>query len=488
MSPLGRKEKSMRITSIQITNLAAFGGEVKFSFGAVNIVEGKHGAGKSSLEGVLMYLLGRRPLAAKGARSVQHDPGILHGTSDRGEAIVNFDECDIEYLRVLVKPDKSTREVKMRGSKRWEDAGQLIDDITSALAYDPMQFKDLEPKQRLEAFLRVVPVEITAAEVTEAVGGTIPIPAGKPGLDTINALHDDIYRLRTTENSAVDTQSKYATQLEAALPPVVEGGDWNSEVIRLRGEKEILQKSEDEEIKRIGGELQTVRNAVAVARQSADTEIDSDINTRISALEADRSRRKDECAKEAEVAIEAGRSKANAEAKEIREANAPLHSQLAADIAVADERARSTAQAEGTSNAAKVARDEAEERKAKSKSMTEALDRLTTLKATVGSRMKVSGVTIASPREGSPVDLCRLEAGALVPFSRWNSADQDQFCLRMAVLFSGPLGIVCIDNLSNWNAERRAAIIARCKVLASKDRMQFLLGMATDGELKVTEA
>lgn len=478
----------MRITSIQITNLAAFAGEVKFSFGAVNLVEGKHGAGKSSLEGVLMYILGRRPLAAKGARSVQHDPSILHGTSDRGEAIVNFDEGDIEYLRVLVKSDKTTREVKMRGSKRWEDAGQLIDDITSALAYDPMQFKDLEPKQRLEAFLRVVAVEIASIEVTEAVGGIIPIPAGKPGLDTINALYDDIYRLRTTENSAADTQSKYAAQLEAALPPAVEGGDWNAEVVRLRGEKEIIQGSEDEEIKRIGGELQTVRNAVAVARQSADTEIDSDINTRISALEADRSRRKDECAKESEVVIEAGRSKANAEAKEIREANAPLHAKLAADIAVADERARSTAQAEGTRKAAKVARDEAEERKAKSKAMTEALDRITALKAAVGSRMRVQGVTIASPREGSPVDLCRLEGGALVPFSRWNDADKDAFALRMAILFRGPCGIVCVDNMANWNAERRAAIIARCKVLATENKMQFLLGVATDGELTVTEA
>lgn len=86
------------------------------------------------------------------------------------------------------------------------------------------------------------------------------------------------------------------------------------------------------------------------------------------------------------------------------------------------------------------------------------------------------------------MDLCRLEGGALVPFSRWNDADKDAFALRMAILFRGPCGIVCVDNMANWNAERRAAIIARCKVLATENKMQFLLGVATDGELTVTEA
>ena len=124
----------------------------------------------------------------------------------------------------------------------------------------------------------------------------------------------------------------------------------------------------------------------------------------------------------------------------------------------------------------------------KSSAMTAALERLTKLKAEIAGRMKVKGVVIATPRDGQPVDLCRPEGDALVPFSRWNDADKDAFALRMAVLFRGPCGIVCVDNMANWNAERREAIIARCKVLAAENKMQFLLGLASGGELRVTEA
>ena len=58
----------MRLTSIQINNLAAFK-DFKAELPAVALIGGKHGVGKSSIERVLMYGLGRRPLAAKGSKS-----------------------------------------------------------------------------------------------------------------------------------------------------------------------------------------------------------------------------------------------------------------------------------------------------------------------------------------------------------------------------------------------------------------------------------
>lgn len=493
----------MRIASITITNLAAFK-EFKTSLGGVNIVSGKHGIGKSSLERAVMYALGRRPMATKGSRSVQHDPTMLHGTADKGEILITFTEdSPAELLRCVVRTDTTSRQVKMRGSKKWEDAAAFIDDVTSALAYDPMQFKDLAPKERLEAFLRVVPVEISREEITTAVGGVIPIGSDTPGLETINGLYEDIYKLRTSENTAADTQSKHADQLEAALPPAAVGGDWNAEVSRLRGEKGKLETSESEEIKRIGKDLQAKKDSAAGVRQKTSDAIDKalfaaldEIDAKIKELEDQKTAAKTEAgsAKTAALQVESdagetARNAANAEAKEIRDANAPLHAKLLTDIATADERSRGTAQAEGTRKAAKVAREEAEGRKGRSKALTEALDRLTALKAAVGGRMKVKGVTIAAPREGQPVDLCREEDGALIPFSVWNSASQDQFCLRIAVLYRGSFGLVCVDNMANFSEGRREEVVKTCKRYAESDKMQFLLGWANESdELKVVEA
>jgi hypothetical protein len=71
-----------------------------------------------------MYGLGRRPLADKGAKSVRHDPGMLHGTADKGELLITFSEdSPAEYFRCRVEPDGTERKVKMRGARRSRKMG-----------------------------------------------------------------------------------------------------------------------------------------------------------------------------------------------------------------------------------------------------------------------------------------------------------------------------------------------------------------------------
>lgn len=475
----------MRLTSVSITNLAGLPFfEAKLP--AVCLLTGKHGAGKSSFQNIVKYAFGRRVLSTS-SRGIEHDPSMLHGGAERGEALLSFDEGPIESLRVVVKPDSTERSVKVRGRKAWQAAGSGIDEIASALAYDPMLFQDMEPKQRLEAFLRVVPIEISQEEILEAIGEPVAGLPEKPGLDTLNTLYDNIYKLRTVENVAADTQAKHADQLEAALPPETESGDWNAEVTRLRADKAALDASEAEEMRRIAREFQTAKDDLQRALMVSHLGIDREINEEIAELEAKRSRRKEVVRTEEASKVEVARGKANSEAAEVKTHNAPLHERLISAIATADERARSMAQAEGTRKAALSARAEATDRANKATAMTAALGRLTKLKATVGSRMKISGVTIASPREGMPVDLCREEGDALVPFSRWNSADADAFAIRIAILHRGACGLVCIDNMANWSPARQDAVIRTCRKYAAEG-MQFLLGRATDqGELAITD-
>lgn len=490
----------MRITSISITNLAAFK-DFTVKLPAVGIIEGAHGVGKSSIERILCYAFGLRPLAEKGQKAIMHNPTILHGTSDKGEAVISFDDGDLESIRVRVTADKTERTIKVRGKKSWELAGQQIYDITNALSYNPLQFRDLNPKERLEAFLKVVPVEISVEEYIRAVGGVIPMGVpSNPSLESINAIFDDIFKARTSENSAVDTQTKYAAQLEAALGPVAPGENWDAEVFRLRSDKSTLDASEQAEIQRIGRELAGKRETASVDRQRADSLLDQhassqikEIQIQITALERKVSEIELTCvdskntnAKATVQIIDELRTAANSEVYELRTANAPLHQKLTTDIATAEERVRKSAQDEGTRKAAEQARAEAEGHGVTAKAMTEALDRLKALKAEVAGRMSIKGVTVAAPREGQPVDICREENGALIPFSVWNSADQDQFCMKIAVLYRGPCGLVLIDNVSNWNEERKALILATCRKYAAGG-MQFLLGQATDGELRITD-
>ena len=482
----------MRITNISITNLAAFT-EFSVSLPAVGLIEGKHGAGKSSLERCIMYIFGLRPLAEKGQKSIMHDPTILHGNAEKGECVISFDDGALESLRVRVTADRTERTVKVRGKKSWELAGQQIYDITNALSYDPLQFRELNPKERLEAFLKVVPIQIDKQEIIDAIGGVIPFD-GTPSLEDINAIHDDIYAERRNLNVQSDTQAKHAAQLAAALGPADPDEGWEAKLKALREDKTTLERSEHQEIARIGRELASKKDGFAAVRRTLDADTDRSvageievIDREIRELEARKANIRERAAvtrsEHAEIETannETARTQANAEVAEIRSHNAPKHSQLTADIATAEERARKSAMDQGTRLAAESARAEATGFADRAAKMTEALDRLKALKAAVASRMVIKGVQIASPREGLPVDICREESGALVPFSRWNDADADAFCLRLAVLYRGACGLVMVDNTGNWSPARRAQIIERCKALAKSDNMQFLLGQATD--------
>jgi DNA repair exonuclease SbcCD ATPase subunit len=493
----------MRIKSINITNLAAFPVFATELHG-VTLVTGKHGAGKSSLERVIMYGLGRRPLADKGGKSVRHDPGILHGNTEKGELLIAFsDDSSAEYFRCRVDIDSTERKEKMRGARKWEDAGEFLDDITSALSYDPMAFKDLSEKERLEAFLKVAAVEIGKEEFILAVGGAIPtdIPE-RPSLEDVNGIQETIFKARTVENQNADRLAKHATELEAAIPPAPIGA-LPADTSTLRADLETLNNSEQEEILRIGRELAKKREDISLTRQHKDNAVSEEIdkkitalrekiaalNAEISDLNISRQQRKGTNASEAEVSIQSARDSANAEATEIKAANVPFRADLTARIATAEERERNSVVAETTRKNAEAARAGSEAHKLRSKAMSEALDRLTALKATVASRMAVKGVTIAAPREGLPVDICREEKGSLIPFSRWNDADKDAFALRMAILNKRQCGLVCVDNMGNFSPARREQVIQRCRELAAAENMQFLLGVATDeGDLRVVNA
>jgi hypothetical protein len=280
----------MRVTTINIVNMAGFE-QFSTALSGVSVIEGPHGAGKSSIERVVMYMLGRRPLAEPGSKSVQHDPKMLRSGAESGEAIVTFSEdSDVELLRCRIWDDGTARgtdrKIKMRGKRSWDDAGRFIDDVTNALAYDPMKFKELTEKERLEAFLRVVPVDISQAEVIEAVGGAIAVRlSDKPRLEDINSIYEDIYKARKEENQQADTKTKYADQLVQALPPPAPGEEWGAEVKRLQVEKSTLEGSEREEMTRIDRELAAKVATNSVARESAEDNCRAEAEIKIAGIQ-----------------------------------------------------------------------------------------------------------------------------------------------------------------------------------------------------------
>jgi hypothetical protein len=473
----------MRLTSITIQDLAAFAGTHTFLLHPVTLIEGDHGVGKSSLGEILLYAFGRRPLADPGGRGIAHDPSLLHGNAEKGEAVIAFDDGMI--FRLVVTVEQTTRQVKMSDGKRWNSATpEFIDSLVNALSYDPFTFKDLDEKKRIEALLKASPVQVSVEEFSVAIG-ELPIkpPNRVLGLEDLNACYVTLYDLRRDANSRADVSVKHADELEKALPAeMVEAID----VQPLRAAKEALEQSERDVTATVGKLLQSEKDEQEASHLSRKTDIAREIDAKIEELQKERARRYEESQSTRDASVEDARQRANTAVLEKRTAIKPELERLTAEIATAEERALRAAQDQGTREAAKKAREAATVAQVDSAKIDASMTRFKVLKEAVAGRLAVPGITIASPRAGQPVDICRLEGEALVPFSRWNEADKERFCLRMAVLFHGKCGMVFVDEIGHFTEERRAGIIAAAKKY-SGEGMQFIMGAAKEGPLRVVE-
>ena len=465
----------MPIKRIQITNMARFEA-FDHELPMVCLIEGGNGAGKTGLLDCVRFL-----------GESGHDPDIIHGDADSGEIILTMD--DGMQLRARVTRGETWRGWKPKDGKRWIKGREEIEKIYRAIAYDPMKFLDLSPKAQAELLAQLSPVQATEEELAAAVMGAedevdkAQIRPGMTGIEFINALSKAIYDARTPLNVGADTQEKHAAELErSALPPEPPtGATWESRAEALRREKENLEADQRQKIADLNTQFNDAKQGAEQSSANEQLAINRDINGRIANLEDERRRRIEESDQKAAQGIEHARRIATDLAAEIREEAKPQLEKLAADLAVAQERARAHQQAEGARKAVAIAREEAKAKRARSEVLTGALERLSALKLALASKMPIKGAIV----EGDKI--VREQDGGLVPLKRWNTADQILLCLKIGMMVGG--GFVCIDHFESFDGPHREGLIRTARKYADEKGIQFILA-AVDvkaGELSVTD-
>lgn len=439
----------MRLTSISITNMAAFESfETKLPI--VALIQGRNGDGKTSLLDCFKYAFGRG-----------HNEDMIHGNAPEGEILIEFDNGAAVKCRAVRERNETTRSWRAPGSKRFIVSREQIDAISNAISYDPLAFLDKDEKEQIQILLRIMPVECKPEEIAAAVGGLAfdSDALSDNTLQMIDAIHKQFYDRRRDYNVAADAQLKHAAELEKALPPPApEGADWNAEAVRLQAEKADIEQTQ---VKQIAAIRQAFEEEKAAAAKEYEEAVSAAAQTR-------------------DTRVENARSMANDTVNKLKAVDTPALTKLTTDLATAQERARAIAQAEGTRQAAEVAKQEAATKRGEAAKLTDALDRLGQLKETVAARLPIKGITIQDGR------ILRDESGKLVPFARWNTESKMRFCLRIAVLAHGEAGFICIDNAEHFDSEKRAALINTASKYAEKDGLQFIIASVSDQPLAVT--
>jgi DNA repair exonuclease SbcCD ATPase subunit len=422
------------LTRIQITNLGPFETFDSGALPAVALIHGDNGAGKTGLLECLKWV------GASG-----HDPDMIRGNAESGEVIVTTDTG--AQLRAITTRKQTTRSWKPKGGGRWIPGREEIDKLYKAIAYDPLAFLALPPKKQAETLAELSPVKVSPEEMAEAVGSATPdgteIPADCSATERIDAFRKAIYDSRRELNTGADTQEAHAGQLEASLSAAAPDGDWAAEAAKLTDEASQVRST------------RTARHHNEKSAQSlSESDINADIDARIAALEVDRVQH-----------ISYSRTTLSSILSTIDQELQPEIDRITAALAVAQERARAQQQAEGTRRAIEAARKDAAAKRARSKVLTSALGRLDELKKKVAAGAPIPGVMFQDGR------IVRAEAGGLVPLSRWNTASQYQFCLRLAMLLGG--GFVCVDHLEAFTEANQQAIFEAAREYATEG-VQFL--------------
>jgi DNA repair exonuclease SbcCD ATPase subunit len=458
------------IKRIQVTNLGCFD-SLDVELPAVTVVSGGNAAGKTTLLDCIKFV---------GDRG--HDPDLIRGAADFGEVVLTLSEGN--QIRARATRRETTRWWKPADGKRWIEGRDLIDKIYRAIAYDPIRFLELGPKEQAAKLLEIAPVEVEDAAIDVAVGDA-ELEAGLvnpqiEGLERIAAKSSNIYAARTAINTESRQLAAHAAQLEvglrAALP---DDRDWNAEREKVGDALAVKQAEELSEMTTLRSDFDAAKQAAIDGCTKAHIGIDARIDAAIRDLEKQRNSEKATATKVRDDCYESIRASANRQAADMKAKHAPEIQRLTTELTQAQTYATTQAQIVGTKKAIESARHESEAKAERSKALTAALDRLAALKTSLVSKFRIGGGYVEDGR------IVREQDGGLVPLNRWNTADQVRFCLALGMKIGGNL--VCCDHVESLDGKNEAGVIATAKKYAAESGVQFILAKVGEGPLVVEE-
>lgn len=431
----------MKVSHIKISNILGIEA-LEFSPGGITEISGSNGAGKTSvLEAIRSTLRGGS------------DATLLRQGATSGEVVLVLD--DGTSIRKRVTEKGATVDVT-RGDAVLKKPASVIAQLSDALSVNPIEFLRAPEKQRVEALLQCMPVEVDEGRINQITGTLLRNTITGTGLDALEAARKQIYDNRTGVNRSLKDKEATINQLRATLPaePLPEPPS----DAQLQEQQQAIDATRDAEVARIQGKLGDIR-------EQAQGRIEA-LHQQIDALRQEITREEREMQETAHRAASAIQDTQN----EHQLASADIKRELAQIAADSQQRARYAQTAETIEGLAA----DLGALKAESEACTGALDGLESYKAELMAALPISGLEI---REGQV-----FREG--IAFDRLNTAQQVDIAIEIAKLRAGELGLICVDGLELLDHAAYEAFRER----AEASGLQLVVSRVSDGPLEVKAA
>ena len=440
-----------RVKKISIKNIMGIE-ELEFEpGGAVTVVQGGNGSGKTSVLEAL------RSVVQGG-----HDATLLRHGAESGEVVWVFDD-DVE-VRKRITPTTSDLTGRHPTMGRISAAQTYLRGLTDQLSVNPVEF--LTAKDRAAKLLEAMPLRVELSVLQEALDGTgmeVPRLLGeRHALEAIAGASKIVFDERTGENRLAKDQRTTAEQLQGSLPrgfespTVLENQLHDSEGAHRDAERTLTQAIE----------------AVNAETEKRIAGIREEMHRQVQALQG----QIHQIEQLAQQQIEDARTAGAHTREDLMLDGRPRVNQLGAQVEQLREQLKAADRYENTKSLLDQARAKAERAQARSEALTAALERLALLRSHVAKQLPIPGVEI---RDG---EVYRGD----VPFPRLNHAEQIKLAVEVAKLRAGDCPLVCVDGLECLDEPTFGLLVA---ALQESGLQVIVTRVAPDGSpLKVETA
>lgn len=433
----------MRITRLTVSNFLGLE-DFALDAGKIVLAKGPNATGKTSII-----------KAIRAAFEGEKDPRVIHHDGDAAEVFVQLD--DGTSIRRVIAEGGQKLEVLDADGEKVAKPQSVIKALLGALAFNPVEFYALSPRERKEYLLRAIEVKIKRPTVEKWCG---EVPAGvdldQHGLEVLKALEEHYFEARKEIHAKAMDREGGAKEIAAELPEGFEPAA--ARQLNVATLMDVINRHEAAEAARAERHEQVAAAKENLARGEAEVEQ--------LAMRVARAKQAVESAREAVEKAQASVGQVAAPpADEVRMARDTLaeYDKTKKVLARHEEMTRLL-------DDAKTARNEWGRLDALVKFLqVEAPKEVLAKLPPVAKGLKIDGETLAL--HGTPLD-------------QLSSAEQLCFAVEVARAMAGDLKLLCVDGIERLDPEAREAFLAQCK----GDEYQYVLTEVAGGKMKVTSS
>jgi energy-coupling factor transporter ATP-binding protein EcfA2 len=401
---MAEKKKRFRVRLLTVHNIMGVGDEVEIKPGALTLIKGKNGLGKTSLIEAVRACLGKG-----------HKATLLREGAEEGEVVVVLDDgSGPPYLTVSAKvtADNTTRKIGYPGEAPLPRPAEQLANIRNDFTLFPTEFLTKDKNERLALFLDAVPLKVNK----EDLAGVLSLLPNKNAIDlnrhafkVLSEIDQILRDKRKGVNAVVSEKRKTVTTLKAGLNTDIEDvSEAKTRFNDLKTRMDANRRTYESEIEINNAEFNIAKD-----------ELTSDYNSKMALLAAD----------------------SKQQAQNLADAYQKSNLTVGAEVAKLEEQIKSFDRTTETRVLIANLNRDADEADDLSKALTQALDvDLKDIRNDLVTQVPIEGVTV---NDG---DICvDTPDGKAIPFDAVNTREKLRVAVDLALLKAGPLPLLLMD-------------------------------------------